>query len=77
MSKIELEKWIAENGTKKECEYFNGIRYAFVTMKDGWIAIFECKGNGEYVPMIQAADIEHARSYCEISEPVRVPINIL
>lgn len=37
-----LEKWIAENGTgNKERKYINGIDYLFVTMNDGWIAIFE------------------------------------
>lgn len=55
-----LEKWIAENGTgNKERKYINGIDYLFVTMNDGWIAIFEYS-EGYYIPKTQAADEAHA-----------------
>ena len=47
-----LEKWIAENGTgHKENKHFNGIDYLFVTMNDGWIAVFEC-ADGYYIPCL-------------------------
>lgn len=37
-----FEKWVAENGTGHVVrKHFNGIDYAFATMNDGWIAIFE------------------------------------
>ena len=57
-----LEKWIAENGTgNKERKYINGIDYLFVTMNDGWIAIFEYS-EGYYIPKTQAADEANDRA---------------
>lgn len=72
-----LEKWIAENGTgHKENKYFNGIDYLFVTMNDGWIAVFEC-ADGYYIPKTQAADEAHAASRCNMIERPRVPFNVI
>lgn len=42
MTRKDFENWCRENGTghkvNKSC---NGIDWVFVTIKDGWIAIFE------------------------------------
>ena len=72
-----FEKWVAENGTGHvERKHFNGIDYAFATMKDGWIAIFEVD-DGAYTPKMQAADEPHADSWCNMIERPRVPFNVL
>lgn len=72
-----LEKWIAENGTgNKERKYINGIDYLFVTMNDGWIAIFEYS-EGYYIPKTQAADEAHALSWCGMIERPHVPFNVI
>lgn len=74
---VGLEKWIAENGTgHKENKYFNGIDYLFVTMNDGWIAVFEC-ADGYYIPKTQAADEAHAASWCNMIERPRVSFNVI
>ena len=42
MTREEFEKWCRENGTgNKVNKSYNGVDWVFVTMKDGWIAIFE------------------------------------
>ena len=72
-----LEKWIAQNGTgHKEYKYFNGIDYLFVTMNDGWIAIFEY-ADGCYIPKIQAANEMRAASWCNMIERPSVPFNVI
>lgn len=72
-----LEKWITENGTgNKERKYINGIDYLFVTMNDGWIAIFEYS-EGYYIPKTQAADEAHALNWCGMIERPRVPFNVI
>ena len=76
MKATEFETWKKENGVGVRDHYVNRISYKFVTMKDGWIAIFEYQHwNGQYIPLIQAKDIEHAESYCFMREPVTVPVN--
>lgn len=78
MKLTEFEKWKEENGTSY-CSYrANRISYKFVTMNDNWIAIFEYDHmRGEYIPLIQARDMEHAESYCDLREPIPVPVNKL
>ena len=45
-----------------------------MTTQDGWIVVFEYNADiSEYKPLIEAADIEHARSYCERRERIPVP----
>lgn len=69
--------WMHENGTgESEHYYSNTVNYIFVAMRDGWTAVFERDG-AQYIPVIQAADIEHAQSYCNLREPIRVPINLI
>lgn len=68
--------WIEENGVSQESVWYNSIPYLFVTLKDGWIAIFE-KDLGQYIPCIQADNREHAVSWCVMREPLRIPIERL
>lgn len=74
MNREMFERWCSENGTGTETEWFNGIEYRFITMLDGWIAIFEID-RGKYIPKIQSSDMAHARSYCAMIEPVCVPMS--
>lgn len=76
MSGSDFEKWFEENGQGKENKYCNNIDYVFVTMKDGWVAIFEYNyigGIDEYNPIIQAADLKHAEGYIFKRERLTVP----
>lgn len=74
MKRAEYEAWAAENVVAQTTEWINGIHYIFATLKDGWIGILETNNFGVY-PKIQAADMEHARSWCAMIEPVTVPID--
>ena len=72
-----FDKWVEENGTGHvERVSVNGIDYAFATMKDGWIAVFEVD-DGAYIPKIQAADAGHAHSWCAMIERPRVAFNVI
>lgn len=72
-----FDKWVVENGTGHvERKYINGIDYAFATMKDGWIAIFEVD-DGKYIPKIQAMDEGKAVSWCSMIERPRVQFNVI
>lgn len=66
------KKWIEENGVRRESAWYNSIHYCFVTLRDGWIAIFE-KDLGSYIPCIQADNMEHAISWCVMREPLNIP----
>lgn len=69
--------WMHEHGTGESVSYYvNDMHFIFVPMRDGWTAVFEQDG-GQYIPVIQAADIPHAQSYCNMLEPVRVPVNFI
>ena len=58
MDRKEFDAWVAENGTGHiDRKYINGIDYAFATMKDGWIAIFEVD-DGAYIPMIERPRVQ-------------------
>ena len=72
MTAAEFEKWTAEHGTGRRSHSANRINYEFVTLRDGWIAVFERFGSN-YEPLIQAADEPHAISYCSFREPLTVP----
>ena len=74
MTRQKLEKWIDKNRiTETATFYANRINYFFTTLPDGWTAIFE-NDNGDYIPLIQAADKAHAESYCILREPLPVPV---
>ncbi len=73
MTAAEVEKYYQENGTSRERYHANGIDYLFIGLSDGWTAIFEiCRG--DYTPIIQAATLDKAKSYCNLREPVTVPL---
>lgn len=76
MTKEQYTEWKEKNGTESERIYINDIAYNLVKMKDEWIAVFSVR-NGEYIPMIQAKDREHAVSFCQMREPVPVPVNVI
>lgn len=76
MTRAEVDKWTEDNGgTDRQTLFFNGIRYLFVTLPDKWIAIFE-DNSGDYIPCIQAANINRAESWCSMRERPRVPFNV-
>lgn len=70
------QKWIDTNCLSTENKWCNGIEYIFGVMKDGWIAIFE-RERGRLTPLIQAADMPHALSWCNRRERVTVPLQEL
>lgn len=76
MSYKEFSDWIEKNSVNQTREYCNGIDYIFVTRNDGWIAIFEIDC-GNYNPVIEATDYQHARSYIAFREKINFPITAL
>lgn len=78
MNKAEFETWKEENSVASSDEHFNGIDYKFLTARDGWVVIFEYNADiSEYKSLIEAKDIEHARSYCARRERIPVPAKSL
>lgn len=78
MNAKEFEDWVKENGTSATRKYSGGIDWVFVTMKDGWVTIFEYNYfSGDYCPAIQAKDEKHALDYISLRERPRVPFQIL
>lgn len=76
MDREKFDAWVVENGTGHiDRKYINGVDYAFATMKDGWIAIFEVD-DGVYIPKMQAADEAHAISWCNMIERPQVQFNV-
>lgn len=74
MTRDEYDSWKVSAGCVRTEDYSaNGIDYVFALLPDGWTAIFERDYTG-YAPLIQAADEAHARSYCDLRAPVRVPL---
>lgn len=73
MSREEAVRWLSQNCKEHHTEYINGIKYIMGTMEDGWIAVLQADGDG-YRPLIQAADLGHALGYCNLIEPVTVPM---
>lgn len=61
-----IDKAEAE-GRLERC-YCNKIEFFLVTESDGWISVFRRCDDSVY-PLIQAADKEHAISYCSFVEP--------
>ena len=73
MKQKEAEEWISQNCTEHHREYINGISYVMATMKVGWVAVLHVGASG-YTPVVKAENINHARSYCNLIEPVTVPM---
>jgi hypothetical protein len=77
MTGAEVEKWVQENRAANKERYFtNGIDYLFVTLPDNWIAVFE-DDSGDFIPCIQAADAGKAKTWCNLREPLTVPVTFL
>lgn len=70
---IEMIKRAHEEGRAVEEYRANGERYLFITAPDGWISIINATDPGSLRPEIEAADRQHAATYCELTEPLRVP----
>ena len=57
------------------CYYANGYTYKFVQEQDGWWSIYRYhEHRDEYIPLLQAKDLEHCISYAESIEecPIRL-----
>lgn len=80
MNAEKFEEWCKNNAVSQDRRSCNGLDYVFVTMKDGWIGIFQYNyGNAEntYAPLIQSADMPHAESYICMREAIPVPVRRL
>lgn len=66
------------NTCKKAQDFYaNGIDYVFYSLPDNWIAIFYYQYGAGLKPLIQAKDLEHAKSYCVLREVCSVPLKRL
>ena len=55
--------------------YANGFTFKLEQEKDGWWSIYRLNEfTGKYMPQLQAKDLEHAKSYCDMQEPIVVPL---
>lgn len=72
----ELNSWIEKNGVAKECYSANTIDYVLVQKPDGWVGILESEGTG-YTPLIEAYNMDLAKSWCEMREPITVPVSVI
>ena len=55
--------------------YVNGFTFKLEQEKDGWWSIYRLNEfTGKYMPQLQAKDLEHAKSYCDMQEPIVVPL---
>ena len=47
--------------------YANGFNYKFIQEKDGWWSIYRYhEYRGEYIPLLQAKDLEHCKTYADM-----------
>ena len=78
MTSKEYDNWRNENGVNSERFFANNITYDLVTLKDGWVGIFEVNDyNSERYPQIQACDMAKAKDWCVMRERINVPFNVL
>ena len=56
--------------------YANGFNYKFIQEKDGWWSIYRYNGVG-YVPLLQAKDLEHCKTYADMCEACPVVLRRL
>ena len=71
----EAERIIAE--CPKVSYNANGIDYELYTLEDGWIAIYEVDSFCRRIPLIQACDINKAKSFCYMQERASVQLQEL
>ncbi|WP_035293807.1 hypothetical protein [Clostridium sp. KNHs214] len=58
--------------------YANGFTYKLEQENDNWWSIYKYNDDtGEYYPQLQAKDLKHAQSWCDLHERVPVAINRL
>lgn len=58
--------------------YANTFTYKIEQESDGWFSIYRYNENtSKYMPIIQAKDFEHAKSYCDMCEPIVVSLDKL
>ena len=56
----------------------NGMNFKLVQEDDGWWSIYLKNAyTGDYMPRLQADTLEHAKYYCDLLEPVTVPMQRL
>ena len=79
MTNTEAIEWINKNSVSNPIyEFYNKIKYCLCELQDGWIAIFEINElNGEYIPLIQAYNMNKAIEYCQLREPIPVPVEFI
>lgn len=59
----------------EENYYANGFTYKLKQEDDGWWSIYRWhEFRQEYVPIIQAKNLQKAKEYCEFCEPKVVPM---
>lgn len=56
--------------------YSNGINFELVTESDGWVSIYKIE-NGRHIPMTQACDMNKAKDFCYLCEPINFPMEEL
>jgi hypothetical protein len=58
-----------------EIYHANGMTFRLIQEKDGWWSIYLRNAyTGQYKKQLQAKDREHAEIYCDLCEPVTVPM---
>lgn len=71
---LQLIRAADEEGCPVERYHANGADYILITRPDGWIQIVDATDPASYRPEIEARDLQHARQFCELTEPLRVPV---
>ena len=56
--------------------YANGFNYKFIQEADGWWSIYRYNGV-EYVPLLQAKDLKHCKTYANMCESCPVVLRRL
>lgn len=74
MTQAEFESYCRERNTTGESYSANGIDCRLIPERDGWVSVFEFEYPYSYTPVIQAADMKHARDFCGMRAPIRVPV---
>lgn len=58
--------------------YANGLDFKIEKEEDGWYSIYQWNEyTMNYMPKIQAKDLEHAKTFCNFCEPKVVPLQKL
>ncbi len=76
MTAEEYSRYCEKQGSTGVTHWANGIEYKLVPTASGWVSVFMVE-EGCYRAMIQAATMEHAKGYCSLIEPIRVPVTVL